>query len=362
MDFWQQQMPQGMLLRSSWHASHIADPRGALSLDKFRMSTGIERVRNLPLNTFIQYGMWFQQSAVPRVDGRRVSTIRAESGGFRVLTEDGDSLQSRRVLIATGLLGHEVRPAEFRHLPSQIASHSCEHADFANFRGREVAVVGRGQSAIESAALLTENGARVEVIARGPHINWLGRPDVRDPRTIEMFRSLANAISPRSEVGPFPWNWLCDTPRLYRIMPAIVEGKATRRALRPAAASWLYPRLKDVVVRTRRNIRSAVPSGSRIRVALDDGTQLCFDHILLATGYRVDVSKIPFLSRPLLDRIETHNGSPVLSAGLESSVPGLYFTGAAAAHSTGPLLRFVSGTGYASRALTSAIRKGGRRI
>jgi len=49
-------------------------------------------------------------------------------------------------------------------------------------------------------------------------------------------------------------------------------------------------------------------------------------------------------------------GYPELGTGFESSVPGLHFIGAAAAMSFGPVMRFVSGTGYTARALTHYVK------
>ena len=77
--------------------------------------------------------------------------------------------------------------------------------------------------------------------------------------------------------------------------------------------------------------------------------------MLLATGFRVDVSRYDFLGAGLLARLKLDQGYPLLTLGLESSIEGLHFMGATAARSFGPLVRFVSGTGYSARALTEGI-------
>jgi FAD-dependent urate hydroxylase len=76
------------------------------------------------------------------------------------------------------------------------------------------------------------------------------------------------------------------------------------------------------------------------------------DHVLLGTGYRVDVSKYDFLSPDLVHTIRRSNGYPRLDKGLETSVPGLHILGAPAAWSFGPLMQFVSGARYAAQSLT----------
>jgi hypothetical protein len=110
-----------------------------------------------------------------------------------------------------------------------------------------------------------------------------------------------------------------------------------------------------VPITVGRKIVSATVAGSQLRLRLDDGQELLVDHALLATGFRVDVLRYPFLAQSLSSRLETVNGYPVLRPGLESSIPGLHFVGKAAAWSFGPLLGFVSGAEFASRELVRAI-------
>ena len=87
---------------------------------------------------------------------------------------------------------------------------------------------------------------------------------------------------------------------------------------------------------------------------LDDSTTRSIDHVLLGTGYRIDITRHSFLS-PGLSSLQCVNGYPQLAAGFESSVPGLHFLGAPAAWSFGPLMRFVAGTRYSGRELVRAV-------
>jgi hypothetical protein len=87
------------------------------------------------------------------------------------------------------------------------------------------------------------------------------------------------------------------------------------------------------------------------------------DHLLLATGYRVDVSRYAFLAPALRDALRTREGYPALAAGFESSVPGLHFLGTASAGTFGPLCRFVAGTKYTARELTRhVVSQNGARV
>lgn len=347
MSFWTEQMPKGMLLRSPWGASHISDPRRALTLDAFERTKDARLSRPVPLGDFVAYGHWFRQHAVPEIDPRRVARIDALDGGLRVTLDDGEALISRRVAVATGIAPFVSRPAEFDGLPRELASHSSEHADLSRFAGRRVAVVGGGQSAFECAVLLHENGADVELLMRAPQIRWVGRATRKG--------LLGHLMFHRTDVGPAFVSHLVARPRILRWQPRFVQRHALRRALAPGASLWLRPRSRGMAISTGRRITSVARAGDRVRLGLDDTTSREVDHVLLATGYRVDVRRYPFLSEPIVASLRAADGYPVLREGLESSVPGLHFLGAPAAHSFGPLVRFVSGTEFAAGAVTRSI-------
>jgi len=133
-----------------------------------------------------------------------------------------------------------------------------------------------------------------------------------------------------------------------------MQQKAADRSIRPAGAAWLIPRVQAVRITTSRHVINAKPTGDQISVTLDDGSIRWVDHVLLGTGYRVDVSRYEFLSHDIAESLSQVNGYPELDRGFQSSIPGLYFVGAPAARSFGPLMRFVSGTEFTGRVLAEA--------
>ncbi|MGD0137211.1 MAG: FAD-dependent oxidoreductase [Bryobacteraceae bacterium] len=354
MSFWDQNMPAGMFLRSNWTATQIADPHHSLTLETFQETTGNSFSLPVPLDQFVQYGQWYQQRAVPDVDRRRIVDVEVAKKGFRLTVEDGETVHSQRVIIAAGIGSFARRPQEFRHLANAHASHSSEHRDFRRFDGKRVLVIGSGQSALESAALLHESGAGVEVVGRAHRINWLqGRLSKTLHHRLGKFtRRLLYAPT---DVGPAGLSQLMARPDLLRCLPRGLQDKLRKRAVRPAGARWLVDRLKDVPIRLGTSVSSTTPRADQVTVRLDDGSEQRVDHILLGTGYRVDVSKYEFLNPRISEAISCVNGYPVLREGLESSVPGLHFLGAPAVWSLGPLMQFVSGTRYASQAITRYI-------
>jgi cation diffusion facilitator CzcD-associated flavoprotein CzcO len=353
MAFWRRHMPKGMMLRSPWRATHISSPSGALSLDAYAAAHGIAADRLLPLEDFVGYGEWFQRHAVPDVDRRAVRTIEATTDGFRLTLDDGDALSAGRVVVATGLRHQEFRPETFRDLPAELVSHSSEHTGFEKFRGKRIGVIGRGQSACESAALLAEAGAEVELISRGD-IHWLGAAAPGVGRTAMRLRQL---LKSPSEVGPFPLSWLAEAPGLVRFLSEELREEFSRRCLKAAAAGWLHARFGEVARRPGCTIIGARAVANRVALDLDGG-EASFDHVILGTGYRVDLSRLGILAPQLLQRISSLQGSPLLRAGFESSVPKLHFVGSYAVRSFGPLLRFIAGAPFAARAVTTAARRG----
>ena len=367
MEFWERHMPRGMFLRSSPVASQIGDPDGGLTLRRYYQVRGIPASRPLPVDHFIGYGHWFQQQVAADLDRRRVARIESDSTGFRLRLHDGEEVSARRVVVATGISPFPWRPPEFDALPTPLASHTSDHHDFAGFAGRKVVVVGAGQSALESAALLHEAGAEVEVVARARAIYWLkARKKAADPRSIAALiasarRLLQPLARPKFDImGPRLVSWLLAWPRGYRRAPAALKRLLTAAAVRPAGAAWLVPRLAGVPLSTGRAVIAAVPAGSRIHLVLDDGTERRVDHLLLGTGYRVDVRRYPFLAPPLKAALQVRDGYPDLKPGFESSVPGLHFLGTPAARSFGPICRFVVGSGYSGRAVARRIARGAR--
>jgi FAD-dependent urate hydroxylase len=349
MSFWERQMPVGMLLRSPYVASHLSDPERSLTLDSYGHVRGAVPAP-VPLDRFVDYGRWFQGEIAPDLDRRLVERLDRNGAGFRLDLSDGEHVHARRVVVAAGISPFASIPPTFASLPPQLASHSSAHTDLRGFRGRRVAVIGGGQSALESAALLHEAGAEVEVIVRAPRIYFLRRV-----KRLHRLGPLTRLLFAPAEVGPAGLSRLVSAPSWYRRVPRVLQDRFSVRSLRPAGAAWLVDRLHDVRVSTGRTVLSAVPSGDGVRLTLDDGSNRLVDHVLLATGYRVDITKYPFLAAGLLNRIALVSGCPRLSRTFESSVEGLHFVGAPSAWSYGPLMRFVAGAEFAAPMLTRGI-------
>jgi glycine/D-amino acid oxidase-like deaminating enzyme len=354
MGFWET-MPRGMFLRSFRTATNIADPGSNLTLAQYELSTGSPLPRPLSLEAFIAYGRWFRQRAVPEVDPRLVTQIERQGQTFVLTLTDDEQVRARRVVVAAGIAPFAWWPTEFRGLSPELVSHSSEHRLFDGFRGSRVVVVGGGQSALESAALLHEAGAEVEVLVRAQAIHFL-----RGERVYANAGVLRNMLYPPFGVGPPGLNVVMGLPGVYRTLPRALGAPLAYRAIRPAGASWLRPRLADVEITLGRSVATATALDSSVRLRLTDGNERLVDHVLLGTGYRIDIRGYGFLDASIESAVRTRNGSPLLSSSFESSVAGLHFLGAVAAASAGPGMRFVSHTGLAAAAVAGSVLRSSR--
>ena len=307
----------------------------------------------MPRDVFIEYGLWFQRHAVPDVDPTYVSSIERIAGRFRITLEDRRTVVSAAVVIATGLRAYAHRPAQFDELPSTLATHSCEHDDFRGFRGSSVAVVGGAQSAIECAALLNGAGARVHVVARRP-ITWRA-PD-RDGT-----RSLFERIrAPRAAIAPGWQFWMLDHApyAFFRLSQQLKDRYNGHYS--SGASDWLHHRIQGKVTLhegcTVERVKPAAGASS-LGLILSDSRHLTVDHVLIATGYRIDVRKLAIFHPSLAAEIRSDRNVPVLNSRFESTVPGLYFVGMTALPAFGPLYRFVAGAPAAARRIARAIAR-----
>jgi FAD-dependent urate hydroxylase len=351
MEFWANGTPKGMLLRSPREASTISDPKSAFTLEDYEKAAGITPVKRLPKDTFVNYGRWFQTKLGPILDRRNISRLCRDGAGFKLSLADGEVVSAKRVVVATGIGKFKSVPAEFANLSNGRVSHCYDGLPYSQM-GKRVAVIGAGQSAIESAVLLAEAGISTELIAKIPVLRWIGMH-----QKLHQLGPVSKILYSKHDVGPIGISRLVAYPNLMYRIPLWAKDRIRKRAVRPAGAPWLIPRLPGVTITTSTSVVSAAEVNGELQLKLDDGTEKRVDHVLLGTGYRVDISKYEFLCDSLLRDIKQIDGYPDLSAGLSTSVPGLHFTGATAARRFGPLLYFVTGTDFAARELASHFRR-----
>ena len=351
MKFWASGMPAGMLLRSPRAASTISDPGSAFTLEAYEAASGTKPVKRVAWETFVNYGKWFQKQMNCNLERQSVAEVRRDGSGFRITLADCSVVSSRRVIVAAGVGPFRKTPEVFSNLSPRSASHCYEGRRFGEL-GKRVAVIGAGQSALESAAILHEMGIEVEVIARIDVLRWIGMH-----QRLHNLGPISKALYSKHDVGPIGVSRLVAYPNLVYHVPMGLKDRIRTRAVRSAGAPWLIPRLQDVKISTGRTVVSAKEVDGEVQLLLDDGAERRVDHVLLATGYRVDIAQYQFLAPELVREVRQLDGYPDVTAGFATSVPGLHFIGATSARKFGPLMYFVTGTEFASGELTSWLRR-----
>ena len=355
MSSWRNHMAAGTLLKSFGFASSLYDPGSTFTLAHFCQEQGLtysDVVDPVSLETFIAYGMEFQRRFVPDLEQTDIISLRRSPEGFILTTQTGELVSARRVIIAVGITYFDNIPPIFDGLPEELVTHSSQHTEVGKFAGRTVAVIGAGASAADLSGLLQEAGAQVHMIARSDEIHF-HEPPAPEPRPLHQ-----RILFPRSGLGQ---NWpalLCtDFPLLFHALPAKFRFRAVHNVNGPAPG-WFA---KDKVVghvtmhlSTDLKEVSKNERGVHLLLSQRDGTvkELHVDHVIAATGYKVELQRINFLDPALRTQMKAIEDTPVLNTNFESSVPGLYLVGLAAANSFGPLCRFAYGAKFTSDRIT----------
>jgi thioredoxin reductase len=355
MSRWRHHMPQGMFLKSEGFASNLSDPAGTWSLAQYCAEAAIpygDTKKPVPLEVFVEYALAFQKTMAPEVEEVLVNRIEDCGGLFELQLASGETARARQVIVATGLEHAAYIPPELAGLPADLLSHSCAHHDLSRFSRKDVAVVGRGQSALETAALLSEQGANVQLVVRESSLSWAAPPAMESRSIYQRFRRPSSGLGSGLQL----WAYV-NAPTSFRYLPRSIRFNRVKNVLGPQGAWWLRRRVEgSIETLLGHAVLSAEALAGRAQLTLRraDGQVLSLlpEHVIAATGYRFSLDRVPFLSEGLKSQIKSERESPVLSEHFESSVPGLYFTGIASAPSFGPLMRFLFGTEFTARRLT----------
>ena len=199
---------------------------------------------------------------------------------------------------------------------------------FHDFEGARVLVVGGRQSAYEWAALMGEHGAeRVDIVHRH-----------EVPRFERVSWRFADEYVERTVASPGWW----------RSLPASEQEAIARKFWEVGRLTlewWLTPRLQGQRFLRRPGtsvVAASMDGGGVARVQLSDGTELAVDRIVLATGYKADLARVPYLAE-VLPLVATADGFPLLDHAFQTSLPGLFMPGFTGTRDFGPFFGFTKG-------------------
>jgi thioredoxin reductase len=349
MRFWLN-MPVGINLKSLAFATNIYVPKDGHSFPNWCRQHGLEDFEPCTMQSFSAYGLEIQKHFVPDVEEVLVTNVSLRSGGFELALSSGERLDSRKVVVCTGLSGLAHIPDVLRKLGPDCIRHTFDISDYGEFRNKTVAVVGAGSSAIEAGALVHEAGGYSEIFVRGQEAVFYGRT----PRERPLWERIKN---PTTVLGPGRDNWvLQQLPLSVYFLPRERRTSFVKRRFGPASPWWITDRvLGKVPIHVRHEVVEAGKAGQRVQLKLTDGEgglkDVEVDFVIAGTGYDANVSRLKFLDSKILDRIRRIEGAPALNLDFESSIPGLHFTGPLSFMCFGPLFRFVTGADVTARRL-----------
>ena len=341
MEFWRKNMPRGMYLRSAcdWHL----DPLNIHTIEKFlelRRQTPHD-VEPLSLEFYLSYAEWFQTQK--QITSLPTYIERLDhNNGFVAATAGGDTILAHNVALAPGFKHFANIPEELKaRLPESRYTHTCEFTDFSSAVNTRYLIVGGRQSAFEWTALLLEAGAS------------------------------AVYVSHRHDTPSFEeadWSWvnplvdaMADNPNWFRRLSQTEKDAVSRKQWaegRLKLEPWLAPRIAGHRVRVlpKTEVVKSVDQNGELVVTLSNGEEIVCDQVVFATGYKVDVTRVPVLSSGnILAQLETRNGFPVLDDHLQTSVPGLFITSMPAIQDFGPFFGFTIAVRVSAKLICEAI-------
>jgi thioredoxin reductase len=354
MQFWRTSMPEGMVLKSEGFASDLWHPNNAFTLKDYCAEHGLPYKHSglpVPLQTFCDYGMEFQKRFVPTLDERWVTSLDRREDGFELRIDDTEVITAKRVVVAAGIGSFKYLPPELDPIAGPLLSHSSDIRALDRFVGKKILVIGGGASGVELAGLLTQKGAHATVATRQGRIAYCGPPQQR---------SLWDKLqAPESGLGTGWRSLACvEAPMVFYRMPQSFRHLVVRKHLGPAPG-WTS---REVVERDVTVLLNATPEHASLRdghaavtFRVEGKTQQTIeaDHVISATGFKVDLERLHFISPRIMQNLACAEKTPILSPHFETSVPGLFMVGITAANCFGPLLRFAYGAGFASRRLSN---------
>ncbi|MFD2442667.1 NAD(P)-binding domain-containing protein [Bacillus sp. CGMCC 1.16607] len=340
MDFWKNQMPQDMFIRTPHEFVSFSDSKDELTVQQFSKETGKELVTPLPRPIFVEYASWFAKRAGIEFTPELVTKVVHKEEFYEVTSENGATFTTKNIIVATGVEHYKYLPNFLKEFPEHLVSHTSGYTSFSQFKGKKVVVLGSGQSAWEAAGLLHRDGADVELVYRKEGPNYAGS------RENEITLRDVGDIFYQLPLEEKKQGWGQSAGSVAHFLKPYVEG--------------IVPQNAGVAIEKMEQINK-----NEIRLVLSNGTEKIVNHIIAATGFHINIDKVPFFDQSLLmkiEREEDYSQFPKLNESFESNVPGLYFAGPLSSHSHGPTFRFILGLRKTSFSIIPSIVKKGEAI
>lgn len=232
----------------------------------------------IPRPMWMEYLVWYRKVLdLPVENDTTVNSVALRDDGLIELTSVvGGAIEkrlARRVVLATGIdgLGTPGLPEVAANIPGRYRAHSSDVIDMATLKGKRVAVVGAGASAMDNAAAALEAGAAsVDIFVR--------RADI--PR-VDKFTGIGSRGMTHGYLGlPDATKWAF-----------MVEGE--RAQIPPPRHSVLrVTRHSNAHFHLASPITALAERGDAVEITTPKGSYTA-DFIIFATGFAVDFANRP---------------------------------------------------------------------
>jgi cation diffusion facilitator CzcD-associated flavoprotein CzcO len=249
---------------------------------------GLDRI---PTPAWAAYLDWFQKVTGTTVRyGTRLVEIEPQGDLLRLhLESDGAqrTVTTRKVVLANGYAGAGGPnvPEFIRALPAGAWTHTTGNIPFAAMKGQVVGVVGAGSSAFDAAGVALESGAgEVHLFSRRSYIDYQGQPAGAPPPAPPADRGYGNMLELSFEL-----------PEVVRWRNFLLGDR--RVASVPLDSLERAVAFKNFHIHLDSSL-TGVAAQSNGKITARAGNQrFRFDHLIAATGYRIDLPVQPELKR-----------------------------------------------------------------
>ena len=251
--------------------------------------TAWEALDKIPRPLWMEYLTWYREVLGLEVQNEVSLDLVENDKDYLRLHLSGrnapaKSVLARKLVMATGRdgTGQPNIPGFVENVPRKFWAHSADDIDYSALRGKRVAVVGVGASAVDNSAEALEAGAKeVRHLAR--------RKDM--PRINKMMGIGSFGFTCGYAALPDEWRWRMMRYSLVTQTPP------------PHGSTLRVSRHKNAYFHFGKAVTEVVECGGVLRISNADGSVLETDFLILGTGFTAEpASRTEF--GPVADRIE----------------------------------------------------------
>ena len=249
----------GALTFQAWYRALFGDESWA-AMDK------------IPRTLWMDYLRWYRKVlAIPVENGVTLEQVQSECDllQLRVRGASNPLIVTRKLVMATGRegTGYPNIPGFMSGVPRDFWAHSADEIDFSALRGRRVAIIGVGASAVDNAAEALEAGAKeVRHFIRREHM-----PTINKMMGIGSYGFTAGYAE-----LPDEWRW------------RFMNYSFATQTPSPRGSTLRVSRHGNAYFHFGKTVSTVAQAANGLSIGFADATQWACDYLILGTGFTTD--------------------------------------------------------------------------